>query len=79
MSFLSAVASISVHYIQNSLVEATGDIIIKGKGVYNSSLEAGGNVLITGVPGVSRGGRLLKLNKEMRKIARLDQNGQIVF
>ena len=52
------VASISANYIQNSFAEATGDIIIKGKGAYNSILEAGGKVSITGIPGVFRGGRI---------------------
>lgn len=51
-------ASIYANYIQNSFVEATGDIIVKGKGAYNSILEAGGSVKITGLPGVFRGGRI---------------------
>ena len=49
-------ASIYANYIQNSFVEATGDIIVKGKGAYNSILEAGGSVKIVGLPGVFRGG-----------------------
>ena len=51
-------ASIYANYIQNSFIEATGDIIVQGKGAYNSILEAGGNVKITGLPGVFRGGRI---------------------
>jgi len=51
-------ASIYTNYIQNSFVKATGDIIIRGKGAYNSTLEAGGKVVITGIPGVFRGGRI---------------------
>lgn len=51
-------ASIYANYIQNSFVEATGDIIVKGKGAYNSILEAGGSVKIVGLPGVFRGGRI---------------------
>jgi uncharacterized protein (DUF342 family) len=51
-------ASIYANYIQNSFIEATGDIIVQGKGAYNSILEASGNVKITGLPGVFRGGRI---------------------
>ncbi|HHT48489.1 MAG TPA: DUF342 domain-containing protein, partial [Firmicutes bacterium] len=51
-------ASVYANYIQNSFIEATGDIIVQGKGAYNSILEAGGNVKITGLPGVFRGGRI---------------------
>jgi len=51
-------ASVYANYIQNSNVKVTGNIIIEGKGAYNSILEAGGDVKITGLPGVFRGGRI---------------------
>ena len=58
MNIANTKASIHVNYIQNSSVQATGDIIIKSKGAYNSTLKAGGEVLINGVPGVFRGGEI---------------------
>ncbi len=49
-------AYFSCPYIQNSEVSANGDVIVNGKGCYNSTISAGGNVEITGSPGVIRGG-----------------------
>jgi uncharacterized protein (DUF342 family) len=52
-------ANVKIGYIQNSNVEASGDITITGKGGYNSELTAGGAVKFTGNPGVFRGGNIL--------------------
>ena len=51
-------ASIQANYLQNSVVQATDDILIKKEGAYNSTLDAGGKVIISGVPGVFRGGKI---------------------
>jgi uncharacterized protein (DUF342 family) len=51
-------ASIQTSYIQNSIVQATGDIIINNEGAFNSTLDAGGKVIINGIPGVFRGGKI---------------------
>ncbi|MEW6624325.1 MAG: FapA family protein [Bacillota bacterium] len=56
--FGSEGASVKCPYIQNCDVQANGDVIIKGKGCYNSKIYAGGNVEITGTPGVFRGGSI---------------------
>jgi uncharacterized protein (DUF342 family) len=54
-----AMANVKIGYIQNSMVEASGDITITGKGGYNSELTAGGTVRFIGNPGVFRGGNIL--------------------
>jgi hypothetical protein len=54
-----AMANVKIGYIQNSMVEASGDITITGKGGYNSELTAGGAVRFTGNPGVFRGGNIM--------------------
>ncbi len=61
-------ASITCGYVQNSKLEASGDIIINGKECYNSNLVSGGKVSIQGIPGVFRGGSItalgdIKVNK----------------
>lgn len=51
-------SSIYTEYVQNSFLQATGDIKINKKGAYNSTLISGGKVIIDGVPGVFRGGKI---------------------
>ena len=51
-------ATVKLGYMQNSVVVASGDVIINGKGVYNSNINAGGAVRFTGRPGVFRGGTI---------------------
>jgi len=52
-------AKLTVGYIQNSIVESSGDVIITGKGCYNTNIYAGENVEIYGVPGVFRSGEII--------------------
>ena len=49
-------ANITVDYVQNSALDASGDIIVTGRGVITSELQAGGKILIQ--RGSVRGGRL---------------------
>lgn len=52
-------ARLVVPYVQNSHLESSGDVIITGKGCYNSNIYAGENVLVEGSPGVFRGGEIV--------------------
>lgn len=52
-------AKLSVLYVQNSVVESSGDVDVTGKGCYNSNIYAGGNVNIYGSPGVFRSGEII--------------------
>ena len=49
---------VSVRYAQNTVIETSGDIIISGKGAYQSKLTAGGDIRGTGQPGIFRGGEM---------------------
>lgn len=51
-------SSIYTEYVQNSFLQATGDIKINKKGAFNSTLISGGKVIIDGMPGVFRGGKI---------------------
>lgn len=48
--------SFAANYVQGARVEASGDIIIRGKGCYQSYLYAGCSVRVDGQPGIVRGG-----------------------
>ncbi|MDW7675984.1 MAG: FapA family protein, partial [Bacillota bacterium] len=52
-------ANIEVGYAQNARLEASGDVVITGKGCYNADIKAGGTVRATGKPGVFRGGTII--------------------
>lgn len=52
-------SSITVVYAQNSTLQASGKVTISGKGAYNCSIMAGGDVVIAGSPGVFRGGHIV--------------------
>ncbi|MBM7622555.1 FapA family protein [Sporohalobacter salinus] len=51
-------ADIKTSYVQNSELKANGSILIKGQGGYNSNLDAGKKVIISGRKGVFRGGKI---------------------
>ncbi|MGI6332241.1 MAG: DUF342 domain-containing protein [Zhaonellaceae bacterium] len=51
-------ARLLVAYVQNSTVESSGDVVVTGKGCYNSNIYAGGNVEIYNQPGVFRSGEI---------------------
>ncbi|KUO52800.1 MAG: hypothetical protein APF76_02370 [Desulfitibacter sp. BRH_c19] len=51
-------AHVKCPYIQNCDIQTTGDVIVKGKGCYNTKIFAKGNVEITGSPGVFKGGSI---------------------
>ncbi|MHB1406360.1 MAG: FapA family protein, partial [Desulfitobacteriaceae bacterium] len=61
MWLISNTANVQVGYVQNSVVRASGDIIVKGQGSIVSELEAGGQILISG--GKVRGGHLTAREK----------------
>jgi uncharacterized protein len=61
MWLISNTANVQVGYVQNSVVRASGDIIVKGQGSIVSELEAGGQILISG--GKVRGGQLTAREK----------------
>ncbi|NLG85716.1 MAG: DUF342 domain-containing protein, partial [Firmicutes bacterium] len=48
--------SFAANYVQGARVEASGDIIIRGKGCYQSYLYAGCSVRVDGQPGIVCGG-----------------------
>ncbi len=43
-------------YIQNSSIAASGDLVIGNKGCYNSTVNVGGNIVVTGKDSFIRGG-----------------------
>lgn len=47
--------SITARYVQNSTLFSSGDVIIDGQGCYISTVTAGGEVVVTGNPGIARG------------------------
>ena len=51
-------AHVKCPYIQNCDIQTTGDVLVKGKGCYNTKIFAKGNVEITGSPGVFKGGSI---------------------
>ena len=53
---------VSVRYAQNTVIETSGDIIISGKGAYQSKLTSGGDISGTGQPGIFRGGEMYAEN-----------------
>ncbi|MGB9885460.1 MAG: DUF342 domain-containing protein [Moorellales bacterium] len=52
-------ANITASYVQNSVLETTGQVLVSGKGCYNCSVYAGSGVVIGGVPGAFRGGQII--------------------
>ncbi|GAB6173378.1 FapA family protein [Paradesulfitobacterium aromaticivorans] len=61
MWLISNTADVQVGYVQNSVVRASGNIIVKGQGSIVSELDAAGQILISG--GKVRGGRLTAREK----------------
>lgn len=51
-------AEIYVDYCQKSLLSASGNIVVTGKGCISSDMEAGQDIIVLGSPGVVRGGKL---------------------
>lgn len=51
-------ADVKCPYIQNCDIQTTGDVIVKGKGCYNTKIFSKGNVEIAGSPGVFKGGSI---------------------
>ncbi|SHJ69024.1 hypothetical protein SAMN02745248_00713 [Hathewaya proteolytica DSM 3090] len=52
----SSKADIKLSYCQDSVINATGNVYINGRGQYQSNIMAGDSVYITGIRSVSRGG-----------------------
>jgi uncharacterized protein (DUF342 family) len=57
-NILLAPADIIVQYCQNSTLNATNSVEIKGKGCYNTIITAENTVRLSGAPGVFRGGKI---------------------
>lgn len=53
------VSDIVVPYAQSSMLQASGKVLLTGKGAYNCRIQAGGDVVINGSPGVFRGGEIV--------------------
>ncbi|MFW5991951.1 MAG: FapA family protein, partial [Halanaerobiaceae bacterium] len=49
-------SNVYADYVQNSVIKAAGNVLIKAKGCYNSQIMAGGNIAISGKKGYLRGG-----------------------
>lgn len=52
-------AQITASYVQNSVLETTGQVVIGGKGCYNCAIYAGAGVVVDGSPGAFRGGQII--------------------
>jgi len=52
-------SSITVGYAQHSTLEAAGDVIITGRGAYNTKIFAGGSVVVKSQKGFFRGGEIV--------------------
>lgn len=55
-------ADVVVGYSQNSTIKATNDLIVKGKGCYNTNVIVENKAIFTGNPGIFRGGQLYAKN-----------------
>jgi hypothetical protein len=53
-----APADVEIKYCQNSIIFATNNVEVTGKGCYNTSITAENTVKFTGVPGIFRGGQI---------------------
>lgn len=53
---ITSPADVKITYCQNSDIYASRDVIINGKGSYNSIIKAENKIVFTGYPGVMRGG-----------------------
>lgn len=52
-------SSITAGYVQHSILKATGDIVITGRGAYNAKIFSGGNVIVKDKKGFLRGGEIV--------------------
>ncbi len=69
-------STVTVSYIQNSVVNASGDIVITGRGAITSELSAGENIIIENTSAVVRGGRLSSGKKI--KVNELGSNTNVI-
>gem|GEM_PF-5242547 len=60
--YLTNSSDVYALYIHNSTIHASGNIYVKGLGVYNSSLVSGSEIQIFGKHGIVRGGTIQALN-----------------
>lgn len=58
-SFVRREDCIKVRYIQNCAMMSSGDVLIEGQGCYISNITAGGEVIVTGNPGIARGVKIV--------------------
>ncbi len=47
------------NYVQSSTLVASSDIIINGEGCFQSDLRSGGNVIVKGIKGIFKGGKII--------------------
>lgn len=50
---------IKVRHVQDSSILSSGDVFVDGQGIYGSTIAAGGDVSISGHPGLARGVRVV--------------------
>ena len=55
---LQSKSSISLGYVQHSKLEATGNVVITGKGGFNTNIVCGGSVIVKDKHGFFRGGEI---------------------
>lgn len=55
---ISTPADVIINYSQNSNINATNNVEVKGKGCYNTNIIAANRVVFSGYPGVLRGGQV---------------------
>ncbi len=61
----SKFSTLNVNYCQESTLQSSGDIIIKGKGIFSTDLHALGSIIFESKSAVCRGG-VLRANKEIQ-------------
>lgn len=65
----STPANVTISYSQNSNIFATNIVEVKGKGCYNTNITAENKVIISGQPGVFRGGQINAKNSiQLREV-----------
>jgi len=58
-SFVRREDCIKVRDMQNCTIMSSGDVLIEGQGCYISNITAGGEVIVTGNPGIARGVKIV--------------------
>jgi uncharacterized protein (DUF342 family) len=69
-------SNVTTDYIQNSVINASGDVLVTGRGVISSDIHAGGNIKVTNPKSVVRGGKIFPGQKAL--INELGSNTDVI-